>query len=222
MKSPITSSSSPRRSTSTARPITSTIISSVALSEHIFHSGIEHHESSLNTLSERARSSTRTLRESGASGLLPHEFTHSWNGKYRRPGQPDDAGFPGADAGRHALGVRGDDPVSRQLRADGAFRSGQHRLEPRMAGVGRQPCSTTAPGGPGVRCKTLLPMPPIFTRRPAQWHEQRRGVDFYPEGVLALAGSGHASSAKASQRPAFHRRFLPRFPRRPERSALPW
>ena len=55
----------------------------VGLSEHIFHSGIEHHESSLNTLPERSFID-KDLRE-GAGDLLPHEFTHSWNGKYRRP-----------------------------------------------------------------------------------------------------------------------------------------
>ena len=55
----------------------------VALSEHIFHSGIEHHESSLNTLPERSfiDKDSRTAE----SDLLPHEYTHSWNGKYRRP-----------------------------------------------------------------------------------------------------------------------------------------
>src|SRR5205823_992990 len=26
-----------------------------------------------------------TVRKGGVAGLLPHEFVHSWNGKYRRP-----------------------------------------------------------------------------------------------------------------------------------------
>jgi predicted metalloprotease with PDZ domain len=55
----------------------------VILSDDVAHFGLEHHESSddqdsLNSLTDEAG------RISFAD-LLPHEFTHSWNGKYRRP-----------------------------------------------------------------------------------------------------------------------------------------
>lgn len=54
-----------------------------ALSDHVAHFGLEHHASSDNRLPER------TLLEPSrwlvGSGLLPHEFVHSWNAKYRRP-----------------------------------------------------------------------------------------------------------------------------------------
>jgi predicted metalloprotease with PDZ domain len=53
------------------------------LSDHVAHFGLEHHESSDDRTDEDA------LVEDGnrrlAAGLLPHEFVHSWNGKYRRP-----------------------------------------------------------------------------------------------------------------------------------------
>jgi len=45
--------------------------------------GLEHHESSANGLPERYLTDP-DVYESG-SDLLPHEYTHSWNGKYRRP-----------------------------------------------------------------------------------------------------------------------------------------
>ena len=45
--------------------------------------GLEHHESSDNSLPEKAL--TTDDNEMVANDLLPHEFTHSWNGKYRRP-----------------------------------------------------------------------------------------------------------------------------------------
>lgn len=45
--------------------------------------GLEHHESSANGLPERYLTDA-DLYASGAD-LLPHEYTHSWNGKYRRP-----------------------------------------------------------------------------------------------------------------------------------------
>ena len=54
-----------------------------ALSDHITHYGLEHHESSDN------RDAEGSLVDNDArvvsAPLLPHEFVHSWNGKYRRP-----------------------------------------------------------------------------------------------------------------------------------------
>jgi predicted metalloprotease with PDZ domain len=55
----------------------------LALSDHVAHFGLEHHESNDSRLPERAL----LLPSSGMSlgGLLAHEFVHSWNGKFRRP-----------------------------------------------------------------------------------------------------------------------------------------
>src|SRR6201987_1158488 len=53
------------------------------LSDHVAHFGLEHHESNDSRTSERGLID-ETERKLDAS-LLPHEFTHSWNGKYRRP-----------------------------------------------------------------------------------------------------------------------------------------
>ena len=55
----------------------------LGLSNFIPRAGIEHHQSSDNRLGELAlvKSADRRL----ATTLFPHEFTHSWNGKYRRP-----------------------------------------------------------------------------------------------------------------------------------------
>jgi len=54
-----------------------------SLSDHVAHFGLEHHESNDSRLGERALVDP-TKRLLG-SGLLSHEFVHSWNGKYRRP-----------------------------------------------------------------------------------------------------------------------------------------
>src|SRR5580658_4086042 len=55
----------------------------LALSDHVAHFGLEHHESNNSRLPER----TLLLPSSGMAlgGLLAHEFVHSWNGKFRRP-----------------------------------------------------------------------------------------------------------------------------------------
>lgn len=53
------------------------------LSDHVAHFGLEHHESDDSRVDERALVDD-TARKLSAS-LLPHEYVHSWNGKYRRP-----------------------------------------------------------------------------------------------------------------------------------------
>jgi predicted metalloprotease with PDZ domain len=53
------------------------------LSDHVAHFGLEHHESSDDRTAERTLIDSDTLKATGY--LLPHEFVHSWNGKYRRP-----------------------------------------------------------------------------------------------------------------------------------------
>jgi predicted metalloprotease with PDZ domain len=55
----------------------------VTLSDDVAHFGLEHHESSDDRAAEHSLidDSARTY----FADLLPHEFVHSWNGKYRRP-----------------------------------------------------------------------------------------------------------------------------------------
>jgi predicted metalloprotease with PDZ domain len=55
----------------------------VTLSDQVAHFGLEHHQSSDDRVSEKTFTDDNTFIENGL--LLPHEFTHSWNGKYRRP-----------------------------------------------------------------------------------------------------------------------------------------
>jgi predicted metalloprotease with PDZ domain len=53
------------------------------LSDHVAHFGLEHHESDDSRVDERD-----LVDETGrklAASLLPHEYVHSWNGKFRRP-----------------------------------------------------------------------------------------------------------------------------------------
>jgi predicted metalloprotease with PDZ domain len=55
----------------------------LALSDHVAHFGLEHHQSSENRIGERAFLD-KDLQNVFIS-VLSHEMTHSWNGKYRRP-----------------------------------------------------------------------------------------------------------------------------------------
>jgi predicted metalloprotease with PDZ domain len=53
------------------------------LSDHVAHFGLEHHESDDSRVSERGMIDENSRKVN--AGLLPHEYVHSWNGKYRRP-----------------------------------------------------------------------------------------------------------------------------------------
>jgi predicted metalloprotease with PDZ domain len=55
----------------------------VTLSDQVAHFGLEHHQSSDDRVPEKTFVDDNAFIEEGL--LLPHEFTHSWNGKYRRP-----------------------------------------------------------------------------------------------------------------------------------------
>jgi predicted metalloprotease with PDZ domain len=62
----------------------------LTLSDATSGMGLEHGQSSDNGINEKGFSSDE--QQLGNSDLLAHEFTHSWNGKYRRPArlaQPD-------------------------------------------------------------------------------------------------------------------------------------
>ncbi len=55
----------------------------VTLSDQVAHFGLEHHQSSDDRVEEKTFVDDNMFIADGL--LLPHEFTHSWNGKYRRP-----------------------------------------------------------------------------------------------------------------------------------------
>lgn len=55
----------------------------LTLSDHTGHFGLEHHQSSDDRLP--ANFFTDDTMHKLAASLMPHEFVHSWNGKFRRP-----------------------------------------------------------------------------------------------------------------------------------------
>ena len=59
----------------------------LTLSDYVSTGGLEHHQSS----DDRARGGARTFADPDRfmldASLLPHEYTHSWNGKFMRPAE---------------------------------------------------------------------------------------------------------------------------------------
>ena len=141
--------------------------------------GLEHGQSSDNGVGEKGfADDTHELRE---ADLLPHEFTHSWNGKYRRPVglyQPD---FATAQQGALLWVYEGmTEYLGDVLAARAGFETqAQYRdMLAETAAVldytpGREWRSTedTAIAASVVRFYT-------------PWMNWRRGQDYYPEGEL--------------------------------------
>jgi predicted metalloprotease with PDZ domain len=72
----------------------------LTLSDYTSKGGLEHHQSS----DDRARSGAKMFADADHfmldASLLPHEYTHSWNGKFRRPAQLWQPDFERPEHGR--------------------------------------------------------------------------------------------------------------------------
>jgi predicted metalloprotease with PDZ domain len=150
------------------------------LSDHVAHFGLEHHESSDNRLPERTLIDD-DLRKLGA-GLLPHEMVHSWNGKYRRPADLTTPDFHQPMKSDLLWVYEG---LTTYLGEVLTVRSGlwtnsvYHEMLALITAELDQKAGRT--WRPLVDTATAAQL--LYTASPegAAW---RRGVDFYPEGLL--------------------------------------
>ena len=152
----------------------------LTLSDQTAHHGLEHHESSDNGAAEDmfSNASSHNLE----ADLLPHEFVHSWNGKYRRP--------IGLVTPNYQEPMKGDllwvyegltDYYGDILAARTGLRSVEQWREnaaytaamlDHRAGRMWRPLQDTA-----TSVQTLF-------AAPSQWANWRRSADYYPEGFL--------------------------------------
>jgi predicted metalloprotease with PDZ domain len=148
------------------------------LSDDVAHFGLEHHESSDDRVAERTLIDDN-LRLTEAD-LLPHEFTHSWNGKFRRPADlaTTDYQQPMRD---DLLWVY--EGLTEYLGNVLAARSGlwtpeqfREYLAAVMAGLE----STT--GRSWRPLQDTADAAQILYNAPEEWSSWRRGVDYYDEG----------------------------------------
>jgi predicted metalloprotease with PDZ domain len=153
----------------------------LALSDHVAHFGLEHHESNNSRLPER----TLLLPSSGESlgGLLAHEFVHSWNGKFRRPA---DLTVPYYEQPMKTDLLWGYEGLTDYLGPMLAARSGlwtQEQYHEYLASI----AAMLGPGRPGRTWRPLLDTaiaePGLGFAR-GGWMNWRRGTDYYDEGDL--------------------------------------
>ena len=152
----------------------------LAASDKIGGIGLEHHRSSENQL--EPDSFTAWDKNEFDRGLLPHEFSHSWSGKFRRPArlwtpdyrQPMQGDLLWAYEGQDQFwglvlaarsGLQSKDMVLSQL----ASYAGNYSVQP-----GRQWRSVEDTGND-----------PVFAgRKPKPYASLTRGEDYYTEGAL--------------------------------------
>jgi predicted metalloprotease with PDZ domain len=154
----------------------------LSLSDTIPPNGVEHHESSADRLPERYLSDPNLYR-SGAD-LLPHEYTHSWNGKYRRPAglitdtfqQPEDTELLWVYEG--LTEYFGQVLTARStLGEPGAF---EDVLAENYAQLDVEPGHRTRPLGDTTKMQVINRV----NAGSYAFSFERRGADYYPEGVL--------------------------------------
>ena len=154
------------------------------LSDHVAHFGLEHHESSDDRYSERSLIDPEPQKAFGF--LLPHEFVHSWNGKYRRP-----AGLiSGGHDGGYDTPMKGDllwvyEGLTEYLGEVLTPRSGLWTPEDyRESLAGTAAELDTKFGRTWRPLEDTAIAAQILYEAGDDYASYRRGVDYYPEGTL--------------------------------------
>ncbi len=152
----------------------------LSLSDHVAHFGLEHHESDDSRVDERGLID-ETARKAEAS-LLPHEYVHSWNGKYRRPA---DLTTPDYEQPMQDDMLWVYEGLTNYLGTVLTARSGLLTAE-----QSRDDLAMTAaqldhtPGRTWRNLQDTADAAPQLYFAPQAWHSWRRSVDFYDEDTL--------------------------------------
>ena len=142
--------------------------------------GIEHHESSNSAMPANALKSEEA--EIAWADIVPHEFTHSWNGKYRQPGGLTTTDFATPMKGELLWVYEGmTQYMGYVLAARSGFLSQQHFRES-LAFTAAQMEATR--GRAWRSTEDTATGDGTFRGGGSGWSNWRRSIDFYWEGVL--------------------------------------
>jgi len=153
----------------------------LTLSDHVSHFGLEHHESDDSRV--REFSLIDPQQRVNMAMLLPHEFVHSWNGKFRRP---KDLSPPYYEQPMKTDMLWTYEGLTEYLGYLLTARSGlwtpdQYRQNLALI------AARFGPARPGRNWRPLVDTATaaqVLYFAPGEWANWRRGVDFYDEGVL--------------------------------------
>ena len=152
----------------------------LGLSDREESNGLEHHQSSDNRTPERAFSDEQLAAL--FADLLPHEYTHSWNGKYRRP-----AGLATPD---YATPMKGEllwvyEGMTQYLGEVLAVRSGFETPEELREALALSAANLDVkPGRTWRNLEDTAVSSSILRGGSREWSNWRRGQDYYQEGAL--------------------------------------
>jgi predicted metalloprotease with PDZ domain len=152
----------------------------LGLSNFVPRAGIEHHQSSDNRLAELAM--VKPAERRMAATLFPHEFVHSWNGKYRRPADMIAPDYQVPQQTRLLWVYEG---LTNYLGWLLAARTGLFTPED-----AREYLALTAARMSNSRGRAWRPLDDtaaaasVLFDAPRSWGLSRRTVDFYDEGTL--------------------------------------
>jgi predicted metalloprotease with PDZ domain len=152
----------------------------MTLSDSVAHFGLEHHQSSDD------RVDARTFIDEDmnvlSASLLPHEFTHSWNGKYRRPA--------GLATTNYQQPMKGDllwvyEGLTEYASTILSVRCGLWNQDQFLGNLAETAAEmNTRPGRTWRDLEdTAVAAQTLYTTTDA-WDNWRRSVDYYPEGAL--------------------------------------
>jgi predicted metalloprotease with PDZ domain len=150
------------------------------LSDHVAHFGLEHHESDDSRVGENALVDDTARKQSAT--LLPHEYVHSWNGKYRRPADltTPDYEQPMQD---DLLWVY--EGLTNYLGFVLTARSGLLTADQDRDGLANTAAALDhTPGREWRNLQDTADDAPELYFSPRSWESWRRGTDFYDEGTL--------------------------------------
>jgi predicted metalloprotease with PDZ domain len=152
----------------------------VTLSDEVAHFGLEHHQSSDDRVSEKT-----FLDDSQAllsADLLPHEFTHSWNGKYRRPAGLATPNYQKPMIGSLLWVYEG---MTQYWGDVLAARSGvETAAQYKMALAASAAMLDHRPGRTWRDLQDTATAAQLLYQAAPEWDNWRRNVDYYTEGEL--------------------------------------
>jgi len=157
----------------------------VTFSDHGGSEGLEHHESSEDGVGEKALFDELELLD--FADLMGHEYTHSWNGKYRRPAGLTTPDFEQPMKGDLLWVYEGlTEYLGRVLPARSGLWSADDFRESLAAVAGEFEMQSGREWRPLVDTAVAVQ----FTYpSPRAWMNYRRRVDYYDEGSLVWFGA---------------------------------
>jgi predicted metalloprotease with PDZ domain len=153
-----------------------------SLSDSVAGQGLEHHQSSEN--GTRANYFTDWAAGIAGRALLPHEYTHSWNGKFRRPADLWTPNF-NVPMQNDLLWVY--EGLTNYYGNVLTARSGLRTPEQARDTIAQIAASFEASPGRNWRSLQDTTNQPIISQHgatPEIWQSWQRGVDYYPESDL--------------------------------------